>query len=322
MSFCELPYYAHLARVNLAICLSIPCSLLAFTRVKTVLWEFMGGKFVKRMAIAENTLKILNAGYYYSPEENRVDIDRLVATCLSGTKYYEPDELSAIEQKVLSVSPQFSNTEFEVRNETTLMGAERLARSLSFQKIGVLNFASAKNPGGGFLNGAQAQEESLARSSALYKSLVNCPNYYDFHRAHKSLLYSNRTIYSPDCPIFRRDDGTLLETPYLVDFLTCPAPNAGAIARHHVKDRSQLQDVMRDRGSKVLSLFGDRGCDALVLGAWGCGVFRNEPSMVAQIFADLLLPNGPFWGNFKAVLFSVLASKKQQPNISEFQSRF
>lgn len=277
---------------------------------------------MKRMAIAENTLKILDAGYYYSPEEKRVDIDRLVATCLSGTKYYEPDELLVIEQQVLSRPPQFSNTEFEVRNETTLMGAERLARSPNFQKIGVLNFASAKNPGGGFLNGAQAQEESLARSSALYKSLVNCQNYYDFHRTHKSLLYSNRIIYSPDCPIFRQDDGTLLEIPYLVDFLTSPAPNAGEIARHQAKDLSQLQDVLRDRGSKVLSLFSDRGCDVLVLGAWGCGVFRNDPSMVAQMFADFLLPNGPFWGKFKAVLFSILASKKQQHTICEFQSRF
>ncbi|MBC6456157.1 MAG: TIGR02452 family protein [Hormoscilla sp. SP5CHS1] len=164
---------------------------------------------MKRMAIAQETLKIIDAGYYHSREGKRVDIDREVSACVAGTKYYEPDRLLEIEQKVSSYSARFDNTEFEVRNETTLMGAERLARSPDLQKIGVLNFASAKNPGGGFLKGAKAQEESLARSSALYKSLVKCPQYYDFHRSHKSLLYSNRMIYSPNCPIFHKDDGTV-----------------------------------------------------------------------------------------------------------------
>jgi uncharacterized protein (TIGR02452 family) len=80
--------------------------------------------------------------------------------------------------------------------------------------------------------------------------------------------------------------------------------------------------VLRVRGSKLLSLAADNGCDALVLGAWGCGVFRNEPSMVVQMFADLLLPNNPFWGRFKSVVFSVFDSSKQQDTFREFNQRF
>ncbi|MEG5140142.1 MULTISPECIES: TIGR02452 family protein [unclassified Microcoleus] len=121
---------------------------------------------MKRIAIAQDTLKIIEDGCYLSPEGKQVKIDRQLASCLAGTAYYEPEALSAIQENILSGTPQFSN-EFMVRNETTLVGAERTARSYKFAKIAVLNFASAKNPGGGFIKGAKAQEESLARSSAL-----------------------------------------------------------------------------------------------------------------------------------------------------------
>jgi uncharacterized protein (TIGR02452 family) len=277
---------------------------------------------MKRIAIAQNTLEILEAGYYISQSGDRVDLTRELASCLDGTTYYDPDILSNIKQEVLSSTPQFSTTEFEVRNETTLMGGERIARTEKFQKIGVLNFASAKKPGGGFLNGAQSQEESLARSSALYKSLLKCPDYYDFHRSERSLLYTDRMIYSPSCPVFKNDDGTLLERPYCVDFITSPAPNAGMIFQNQPEDAGKIEAVLQIRGSKVLSLAAYRGCDALILGAWGCGVFQNNPSMVAQMFADLLLTKGQFWGRFKSVIFSVLDTTKQQSIFPEFHKRF
>lgn len=203
-----------------------------------------------------------------------------------------------------------------------MIGAERLAKSQQFQKIGVLNFASAKNPGGGFLSGAQAQEESLARSSALYKSLLKCPNYYEYHRSQKSLLYSDRMIYSPNCPVFRKDDGTLLEEPYLVDFITSPAPNAGAILKNQPQEAEKIQEVLYERGAKLLSLASYKGCDALVLGAWGCGVFRNEPSMVAQMFSEFLLANGQFKERFKSVIFSVFDLTKETKIFTEFFSQF
>ncbi|GAB1545126.1 TIGR02452 family protein [Scytonema sp. NUACC21] len=277
---------------------------------------------MRRIAIAQNTLEILETGNYISPHGNHVDIARELEYCFDWTKCYNPERLSKIETEVLESVFPFSDTKFEVRNETTLMGAERIAKTGKFQKIGVLNFASAKNPGGGFLKGAQAQEESLARSSALYKSQLKCREYYDFHRAERSLLYSNWMIYSPSCPVFKNDDGTLLEHPYVVDFITSPAPNAGMIQKNQPQALGKIPEVLQSRTSKVLSLAANRGCDALILGAWGCGVFRNDPAMVAQIFADFLLAGGQFSGRFKSVIFSVLDSSKQQGTFTEFYKRF
>jgi uncharacterized protein (TIGR02452 family) len=277
---------------------------------------------MKLIEIAQNTVEILNTGYYYSVNHQKVNLTENLTTCINGTQYYIPDVLIDIEQNIQALPPQFEQTEFDVRNETTLIGTERLAKTQQLKKIGVLNFASAKNPGGGFLKGSQAQEESLARSSGLYKSLILCQDYYSFHRHQKSGLYSNRMIYSPSCPVFKTDEGTLLDSPYLVDFLTSPAPNAGAIANNNPEDINQIQDVFYDRASKLLSVFAKQGCDALVLGAWGCGVFKNDPVVVSKILADLLWPDRKFYGRFKTVLFSILDNTKTNFIISPFYTQF
>lgn len=275
-----------------------------------------------RKAIAQDTLKILEDGYYQSPEGKRVDIARELVSCIAQTKCYDLPEIEQIQKAVLAETPKFSNTVFAVKNETTLMGAEFMAQTQQFERIGVLNFASAKNPGGGFLRGAQAQEESLARSSGLYKSLLKCPEYYNFNRSNGSLLYSDYMIYSPGCPIFKKDDGTLLSTSYIVDFITSPAPNAGEIEKKQPEDKDKINEVLYVRGAKLLSLAAYHECDALVLGAWGCGVFRNDPAIVAQMFADLLLANGQFSGRFKSVLFSVLDTRGERKIFTEFSNRF
>lgn len=277
---------------------------------------------MRRIAIAENTLKIMNIGSYICADGNQVYISHELEHCLYSTKCHSPENLAKIEYKVLNSLPRFSQTEFVVRNETTLMGAERTAKSGNFQQVGVLNFASAKNPGGGFLRGAQAQEESLARSSALYKSLLKCPEFYNFHRHERSLLYSDWMIYSPGCPVFKNDDGELLAQPYVVDFITSPAPNAGMIQQNQQHLSVKIPEVLMSRASKLLSLAAEQGCDALILGAWGCGVFKNDPALVAQTFADCLLPGGQFWGRFKSVIFSVLDNSKQQTIFTEFENKF
>lgn len=185
----------------------------------------------------------------------------------------------------------------------------------------MLNFASARNPGGGFLGGSQAQEESLARSSALYASLTceAAQPYYAHHRGERSALYSDRMILSPECPVLRSDDGELLDKPYRVDILTSAAPNAGALTAHRSPDIERVPSVLATRASKVLALAAHSGCEHLVLGAWGCGVFANDPRMVAQVFATLLTEDGPYRGRFATVSFSVRDGVEGQPVLTAFR---
>jgi uncharacterized protein (TIGR02452 family) len=277
---------------------------------------------MRREQIAHDTVQILKQGEYEAPGGRRIVLAADLLACVNNTQCYEPEALAGIRDRVLAQPVACAATIFEVANETTLQGSARLAVSGGDCRIGVLNFASARNPGGGFLAGAQAQEESLARSSGLYHSLLKCQSYYHYHRVHRSGLYSDRMIYSPRCPVFRRDDGVLLEVPYFVDFITAPAPNAGAVRQNQPSLAAQIEGVLRGRAAKLLGLAAHHRCDVLVLGAWGCGVFRNDPDMVAGIFRELLGPDGRYWGRFQKVAFAVLDTSRSQGTYQAFLERF
>ncbi len=272
--------------------------------------------------IAAETVAALDRGAYEAPGGTLVSIAQPLQDCVRQTRCYEPEALQAIHAQVLAQPAPHTRTELEVANETTLQGCARLVGTGQYRQIGALNFASAKHPGGGFLGGARAQEESLARSSGLYKSLLQCSSYYAVHKAHRTCLYSDRMIYSPGCPVFRTDDGGWLEQPYLVDFVTSPAPNAGAIRRNEPENVAHIGGVLKVRAARLLALAAQRGCDALVLGAWGCGVFRNDPELVAAIFGEYLRPQGQFWGRFVKVLFSVFDTSPAQNIFRAFASQF
>ena len=135
---------------------------------------------------------------------------------------------------------------------TALAAAYRIVVLEKCGALAILNFASAKNPGGGFSSGSQAQEESLARSSGLYSSIIGQPAYYQANRKFGSTLYSDHAIYSPDVPIFRNDEGELLSAAYTASFITMPAVNAGTL-KPGSSDHPKIAEVMTHRAKCVLA---------------------------------------------------------------------
>jgi uncharacterized protein (TIGR02452 family) len=270
-----------------------------------------------RKELAQQTVEIVERGSYQSATGRVVDIAASVHACLEGTQFFPPEELERLRQEILARSPEGFAMKLEVVNETTLAGITRLLADGN-EPVAALNFASAKNPGGGFLNGSQAQEESLARSSALYDSLLRAWEFYEGHRASSSLLYSDAMIWSPECTVIRDDEGALLDEPQLVNFITSPAPNAGAAADNRPAELSQIPETLRRRSEYVLALAASRGCRRLVLGAWGCGVFRNDPAVVAGAFAGHLR-HGAWSGRFERVVFSVFDSSPSNETLKAFQ---
>ncbi|QDT98247.1 TIGR02452 family protein [Gimesia aquarii] len=276
-----------------------------------------------RSQLAKTTLEVVEKGRYVNPQGELVAIQAEVEACNAGAEHFDPEQLDQIRRDVSEQPRSFTSTSFRLVNETTLEGARELCSEEDCSKIGVLNFASAKNPGGGFLGGSQAQEESLARSSSLYSSLnLFFEEYYDTHRNLRSAFYSDRMIFSPGCPVFRDDAGAFLEASYQVDFLTSAAPNAGAIQKNEPDKVDAIPQLFKTRMDKVLALFAAKGCDALVLGAWGCGVFRNCPKMVAENFYEFLCEGSPYFGRFKQVRFSVFDRTKEKPIFKAFDQFF
>ena len=265
-----------------------------------------------RIQCARETVQICRDGSYAAPSGRTVHFAAEIERARSGTVMYSLEN-----PPPYPAQRRFGRTRIEVRNETTFAALQRLADGPGH--VACLNFASAKHPGGGFLSGAQAQEEALARSSALYACLMRAPDYYERNRGNRSAIYLDLVIFSPLVPFFRDDSGALLETPILASVITAPAPNAGAVADNEPGNMVLLEPALRRRAELVFQTAQGHGVEKLVLGAWGCGVFRNDPRMVARVFSELLsLP--PFDSAFAEVVFAV--PSRDQATYNAFEEVF
>ena len=129
-------------------------------------------------------------------------------------------------------------------------------------------------------------------------------------------------ILSPEVPVFRDDSGQLLEEPYGLTMLTAPAANAGAIRDNEPHRIAQIAPTMATRIAKVLGIAASNEYMHLILGAWGCGVFRNNPDEVAGLFASALHDDDRFRNRFRTVVFAVLDSTADESVIGPFRRRF
>ena len=268
-------------------------------------------------SIARETISILDQGHYTAPSGAVRHIGEAQAAAEAGTTLYRPEQLPRLlRQAGASGGPP----DIQVWEGTTqACAAELLAEGV--ERLALLNFASARNPGGGFINGARAQEEDLARCSGLYRCLLRQPRYYQANRNQSSMLYTDHIIYSPDVPFFRVDAAALLEEPFLASVITAPAPNAGQFHRKRRGRGLRVEETLRHRARCVLAVAREHGHRALLLGAWGCGVFRNDPATVADAFGAWL--EGPeFGGDFDRVVFGVYDPRRPQANLKAFQARF
>ena len=258
-------------------------------------------------AIAADTMAIVARGSYQTESGTVMDIAPAVRSAVAGTRMYPPD------QPLPAAGPVNPHPTVEVTNESTLAAARRLG-----EPVAALVFASARNPGGGFRTGAQAQEEDIARASALYACLTAAPRFYEHHRADRDLRYSDRVIYTPGVPVFRDDTGELLPRPYHVTMLTAAAPNLRAITSQQPDRAATVPATVRGRARRILAVAAAHGHRRLVLGAWGCGVFGNDPATVASAFATALQDDN----RVDHVVFAVLDRTPTTPTYRVFADRW
>ncbi len=259
-----------------------------------------------RAGIAQETLAVLDKGSYQNLRGELVSIATDLAAATTQSRHYSSDHLTQL--AALHAVRKPKTTLFEVRNESTLAAARRGIAEGRNDPL-CLNFASAKNPGGGFLGGAEAQEENLAKSSGLYPCIVQMMDMYEGNRALKSCMYNDDMIYSPRVPVFRDDAYAFLDAPYLASFVTAPAVNRGAVARNEPERLHEVEARMLARIDKLLALALHHGHSSLILGAWGCGVFGNRAGEMARWFAAHLLHNPRYQNAFEHVSFAVLDRK-------------
>ena len=260
----------------------------------------------KAAALGRSTVEASRSGHYLDAGGRKVDFRSLVETACAAKRSIAPDD--PLPRSKLPPGPE---TRVQVANESTLQASRRLFEA-GLQPL-ALNFANGVHPGGGFLDGARAQEEVLCRSSALYLTLVHDPM-YECHARRPKPDFTDWAIYSPNVPVFRADDGTAIEEPWPLTFLTSAAPYAPAIGQ------PASGDLLQKRILRLLGIAAASGHRALVLGAWGCGAFGNDPLRTARDFRWAV--EGRFAGAFSHIVFAVTDWSPERRFLGPFRDTF
>lgn len=195
-------------------------------------------------------------------------------------------------------------------------------------KVAVLNFASATRPGGGVATGSSGQEECICRCTTLYPCLTTKEaevRFYDPHRKNVGPLHNDDIIYTPDVAVIKNDDYDRLPEPVYIDVITCAAPNLREknISKYNQEREpapditsEELKAIHMSRARQILSAAAQNFVDVVVLGAFGCGAFRNDPNVVAAAYREVL---PEFTKRFKAIEFAVYCRDKNTENYEAFK---
>ena len=247
------------------------------------------------------------------------------------TKFSGPTLRAQMSTRIISDPEDFRGEKYyddqaiiKVTNRDTFTAAKEYANIINSTNegfVGVLNFASSTNPGGGVTKGSTAQEECLCRCSNLYLTLYQekcIREYYNINKKYMSNLGSDAIIYSRNVYVFKDKDYNMLPVKdrFYVDVLTCAAPNLRENPRNQYNtDASEEKLTLTDeelynihvkRARNILNVAIKNEDDYLILGAFGCGAFRNNPEIVAKAYKDVLQD---YMYCFKVIDFAIIDGK-------------
>lgn len=272
----------------------------------------------KRIEIFEDTMELCKS----DPR-----LAEAIAASRAGTVFYPADEYPEIKK-----APGERPAEISVTAERTLEAAKRLLKKHNGKRAAVLNFASATRPGGGVEKGSAAQEEAICRCTTLYPCLKTDRLYSQFYSMHRSLgdtRYTDACVYTPGIISLKSDTRFPEPVPegerFTVDVITCAAPNLREKPYNSMNPgrgtpvkagAAELLEIHRKRGAHILDIGAANGADVLVLGAFGCGAFRNDPNIVARAYKEIIPEYGKY---FDEIVFAVYCTPRDTGNYEAFK---
>ena len=247
------------------------------------------------------------------------------------TKFSGPTLRAQMSTRIISDPEDFRGEKYyddsaiiKVTNRDTFTAAKEYANIINSANegfVGVLNFASSTNPGGGVTKGSTAQEECLCRCSNLYLTLYQekcIREYYNVNKKYMSNIGSDAIIYSRNIYVFKDKNYNMLPVKdrFYVDVLTCAAPNLRENPRNQYNSDAseekltltdeELYNIHVKRARNILNVAVKNEDDYLILGAFGCGAFRNNPEIVAKAYKDVLQD---YMYCFKVIDFAIIDGK-------------
>lgn len=273
-----------------------------------------------------------------SREDNMLIFQDTERICRSNNRIQNAIKKSMQHQKLIlgtDIIPNMVQNKYEKSAEIILSKKRSFEAASAYkkQKVCVHNFASATNPGGGVTRGSNAQEECLCRCSDLYFCL-NTPEmwngFYKPHRNAKNPIHNNDVIYTSDVIVFKTDT----ERPklmkesdwYHVNVITCAAPNLRERPSNKFNEGdgnraakitdAELMSIHEKRLKRILDVAVSEGNEVVILGAFGCGAFSNNPEVVAQAAKNVI---DEYKYAFKLIEFAVYCNPRDERNYNIFK---
>lgn len=278
----------------------------------------------KNAAIFRLTTRLIRSGGYTTPSGKHIQFD--------FTKMLQMGKCFHQELPVVSAPDVEGGTKVMVEGNDCLLAAERLVKE-GYNPV-LLNFASAGHPGGGVETGARAQEETICRRSTLTRSIYTFdPKYaakYGYELCdgdHYPIVNDFCAVYSPNVTVFREGiDCLFMEEPYDVAVVTCAALNLnGKYSIKLTPDGHMPQkaiDITRNKIRTVFRIGLMYGHDSLVLGAFGCGAFKNPPAEIAKLFHEVM-EEPEFKNKYRLITFSIIDDhNSNNRNLRAFEEEF
>lgn len=256
-----------------------------------------------------NTVQIVNSGFYIT--ENGREVHLPTSWRMERDTVFYTEKISVNNVPALSVQ-----TKVSVVDRDCLKAAMDLKRE--GYNPAVLNMANLYNPGGGVLHGSRAQEESIFRRTNLFRSLYQFAPYASKFGVTKAdrqypLDINYGGIYSPDVIYFRDSEKQgckLLETPQYVSVISVAAVDSPELDGYGEVDDETLE-IIQNKIRTIFRLGLRHRHDSLVLGAWGCGAFRNPPQLIARLFHEIMHEK-EFENKYRKVVFAIIEDQNSK----------
>ena len=271
-------------------------------------------KYINHFAKSFENMKI------FEKTEKMIDEDPLLKDSIRNS--IERSLIFDLENWSTDIERRFKGTNIEVTTEGSFNAAYRIRKDNPDKKIAVLNFASAKHPGGMVTRGSSAQEECLCRVSTLYNVLASSKFKSHYIKGKKSdIFYIDELIYSPGIKVIldiENYTGLKPEDYWNVDIITSAFPNLRNISNSEIMElKDKIEFIYDQRIENVFQVAMREKADILILGAWGCGVFRNDPAMVSESFKRIQYK---YEGTFEKIIYPVFCKPEETHNYEIFKN--
>lgn len=257
-----------------------------------------------RCKVFRNTVDIVNQGWYITEDGTTVQFE-------SDEQMRKDSRLYSYEVIAHFAKDSEKPTEIDVVNQDCLeVAIDLLTRGFN---PAVLNMASRRNPGGGVTTGAGAQEETLFRRTNLFRSLYQFAPYAEQYDLEKSLYqyplhHDFGGVYTPDAVVFRESETRgyrLMNKPIKLSFISVAGLNRPQLINEESAIAPHLVYTIKNKIRTILAIGLEKNHHSLVLGALGCGAFRNPPKHIAYLFHEIL-NEAEFKNKYRRIVFAII----------------